>query len=146
MPRTNPEVEMLRKQVEVLRRELDRIRTDPGEFPALGCGDNSCEVARPQGVGTNGGCRCSNHVVRHALRYWRRKSQFLTEELRGTREETAQMHHMIDVQEQAIQQVADYVGAVDYVSSIGPILTAIDDLRERLTALESQRVTTLNQD
>lgn len=27
-----------------------------------GCGDNSCLVKKPTGMGTNGGCRCTQHV------------------------------------------------------------------------------------
>ena len=31
-----------------------------------GCGDHSCVVARPRGMGTNGGCRCERPTLRHA--------------------------------------------------------------------------------
>lgn len=27
-----------------------------------GCGDNSCRLKRPQGLGTNGGCRCKDAI------------------------------------------------------------------------------------
>lgn len=40
-----------------------------------GCGDHSCVVAKPGGMGTNGGCRCERvhlrravHVLRERLR------------------------------------------------------------------------------
>lgn len=27
-----------------------------------GCGDNSCQIRMPNGMGTNGGCRCAGRV------------------------------------------------------------------------------------
>ena len=35
--------------------DLDRIDE---QIAALSCGDNSCMMARPRGMATNGGCRC----------------------------------------------------------------------------------------
>lgn len=35
--------------------------------PMEGCGDNSCAVAPPQGIGTNGGCRCGERKLRAAV-------------------------------------------------------------------------------
>lgn len=32
-----------------------------------GCGDNSCIVAKPSGMATNGGCQCSEMVLRRAV-------------------------------------------------------------------------------
>ena len=38
-------------------------------MPAMeGCGNNSCAVAPPQGMGTNGGCRCSEGHLRRCVR------------------------------------------------------------------------------
>jgi hypothetical protein len=33
-----------------------------------GCGDHSCAVAKPRGMGTNGHCRCDERTLRRALR------------------------------------------------------------------------------
>lgn len=34
-----------------------------------GCGDNSCIVAPPRGMATNGGCRCSERDLRMAVQH-----------------------------------------------------------------------------
>lgn len=36
-----------------------------------GCGDSSCIVRAPNGMATNGGCRCELPTVRAALRWYR---------------------------------------------------------------------------
>lgn len=33
----------------------------------VGCGDHSCVVAKPNGMGTNGGCRCDGRELRRAV-------------------------------------------------------------------------------
>lgn len=48
--------------------ELNRLEWDNSPGRDEGCGDNSCDVARPQGMGTNGGCRCSRGALARALR------------------------------------------------------------------------------
>lgn len=87
MPRTNHEVERLQTLVKVLQHQLDERRRDPGDLPVEGCGDNSCEVAKHGGMGTNGGCRCDERTVRRAMRYWKRRVEFLEETIRGMRSE-----------------------------------------------------------
>lgn len=76
MTRRNPEVDSLTRENDELRRQLAELRRDPGDLPVTGCGDTSCVVATPQGMATNGGCRCDPHTVRQALQYWRRLARF----------------------------------------------------------------------
>lgn len=33
-----------------------------------GCGDHSCVLAKPKGVGTNGGCTCSQRILKMGVR------------------------------------------------------------------------------
>ena len=40
-----------------------------------GCGDHSCDVARPKGQGTNAGCRCNERTLRRALRIERARAE-----------------------------------------------------------------------
>lgn len=61
-----------------------------------GCGDHSCVIAPPKGMGTNGGCRCDERALRLGARQlrervrvleghrnsWRRIAWRLEEELR----------------------------------------------------------------
>lgn len=82
MARRNPEVERLEMLLETQRKQIASMLADPGDFPFTGCGDNSCIVARPSGMATNGGCRCDVHRLRSALNYWRRRSVFLEETIR----------------------------------------------------------------
>jgi hypothetical protein len=46
-----------------------------------GCGDHSCVVARPKGMGTNGGCRCEPTTLRRALRAEQKRSANLRQTL-----------------------------------------------------------------
>ena len=69
-----------------LRKRLDEAYADPGDLPVSGCGDNSCEVEKPKGMATNGGCRCDEGTLRRALHYYKRRCIFLTgsvQELKG---------------------------------------------------------------
>ena len=86
MARRNPDVVRLEAEVENLRRLLaDRLR-DPGDLPVRGCGDNSCVVAKPGGMGTNGGCCCEARELRHALSFWKRRAGFLEQSIRELRD------------------------------------------------------------
>lgn len=76
MARINPEVEHLRRMNEALRRVNERLIADPGDVPFVAC-DHSCVCASPVGMSTNGGCRCDERKLRQAVRYWRRRAQFL---------------------------------------------------------------------
>lgn len=70
MARVNPEVEMLRRHVDTLKRAYDSLFENPPDIPFLAC-DNSCICARATGVATNGGCRCDEKKLRRAVQYWR---------------------------------------------------------------------------
>lgn len=52
-----------------LRAAIDLYIPDDGfsEEPLSYTGDNSCCVASPKGMGTNGGCRCSERDLRRAV-------------------------------------------------------------------------------
>lgn len=60
----------LERENEYLRKRLDRLQNNPPEIPFCAC-DNSCIVAQPEGMATNGGCRCDGHKLHMAVRYWR---------------------------------------------------------------------------
>lgn len=78
MARTNPEIERLKWENELLRRESASLRAPPGDYPVDGCGDRSCEVKDPGGgMATNGGCRCDERTLRRALRWYKRHATFL---------------------------------------------------------------------
>jgi hypothetical protein len=83
--RPSPREEQLEREVASLRRQLDAIRQDPGDYPELGCGDSSCIVAHPKGMRTNGGCRCDERTLRRAVMWWRRRGEFLLETIRELR-------------------------------------------------------------
>lgn len=82
MPRINPQVELLQREVDILRKMLKERQTDPGDIPFIGCGDNSCLVSQSQGMATNGGCRCELPKVRRAMLWWKRRAAFLEETIR----------------------------------------------------------------
>ncbi len=86
MARVNPEIDILRRQVAMLQRDLDERRKDPGDLPITGCCDGSCVVARPSGMHTNGGCRCDERRLRRALQWWKRRAAFLEETIRTMRD------------------------------------------------------------
>ena len=45
------------------------------------------------------------------------------------RKELKELRMAFDIENSRIQKIADYVGATDYLDSIGPILDAIDRLK-----------------
>lgn len=67
---------MLEKENKVLRDALERMRKDPIETPFNGC-DNSCVVARPRGMATNGGCRCDERKLRQAVLWCSMRCMYL---------------------------------------------------------------------
>ena len=70
MARPNPQVEMLQRHVETLKRALDRLHENPPDVPFLAC-DHSCVCAKAEGQAPNGGCRCDERKLRQAVQYWR---------------------------------------------------------------------------
>lgn len=42
-------------------------RTPKNPPELVGCGDNSCIVAKPTGMATNGGCRCDEQRLKRAV-------------------------------------------------------------------------------
>jgi hypothetical protein len=46
------------------------------------------------------------------------------------RKELKELRMAFDIEASRIQKIADYVGATDYLDSIGPILDAIDRLKD----------------
>lgn len=77
MPRVNPQVEALEREVRLLREERHRLLRDPGECPVTGCGDNSCIVHTPTGMATNGGCRCEERELRRAVQWLKARNVYL---------------------------------------------------------------------
>lgn len=53
----------------VLRAWMAALDSVRGKTPPelVGCGDHSCVVAPPSGMGTNGGCRCDERALRMAV-------------------------------------------------------------------------------
>ena len=47
------------------------------------------------------------------------------------RKELKELRMAFDIELYRTQRIADYVGAIDYVDSIGPILEAIDSLKAK---------------
>jgi hypothetical protein len=69
-------VEHLQQENRMLREQIERMRRDPPDVPFHAC-DNSCVVARPNGMATNGGCRCDERTLRRAVQWWRGKARHL---------------------------------------------------------------------
>lgn len=89
MPRHNYRVEQLERECDMLRKQIAARSIDPGDLPVAGCGDNSCVVARPGGMATNGGCRCDDRTLRWALSYYKRLAAFREETVHDLRDEVA---------------------------------------------------------
>lgn len=94
--RPSPEVESLTRENAILRRQIEGMRLVPGDFPLSGCADNSCLVAKPQGPGTNGGCRCEERKLRLALQWWRRRAEFLQITVQDGRDRDARADLLLD--------------------------------------------------
>src|SRR5882672_549090 len=85
MARTNPQVEALRRENDLLRGQIKRMYQDPGDVPFVAC-DHSCVIATATGMSTNGGCRCDERKLRRAVQWWRRRAQFLQITLQDMRD------------------------------------------------------------
>ena len=77
MTRKNAEVERLEALLATHRRADAERRKPPVDLPVTGCGDTSCEVAVPTGMAPTGRCRCNERTLRQALRWQKRRGEFL---------------------------------------------------------------------
>lgn len=86
---TRSDYEQVIRERDMLRRQLEDRRREPGDLPVTGCGDSACVVvsaASRGGQTTNGGCRCEARELRRALAYWKRVAAFREELIRELRE------------------------------------------------------------
>lgn len=89
MARTTKSVEevlRLEDTIAYLRRDLADRRKPPGDYPVTGCGGSTCEVMTPTGMQVGGACHCTERTLRHALRWHKRKDEFMQstiEDMRG---------------------------------------------------------------
>lgn len=63
----------MRAELEALQAAVDESEALDRERSEHGCGDSSCVVQRPQGMSTNGGCRCGRAALRAALQKARKE-------------------------------------------------------------------------
>jgi len=85
----------LELQNKVLRAQIESLRVNHGEYPYHGCGDNSCIIIQPQGMGTNGGCRCGERELRRAVLWLHRKVQFQALSIQDLKKELAKAESKI---------------------------------------------------
>lgn len=88
MAKPNHQVMTLEREVRLLRERIARIYEDPGDSPVVGCGDNSCLVETPNGMATNGGCGCSDHTLRRAVMWLKRRCAFMQATIQQMRAES----------------------------------------------------------
>lgn len=93
------QVERLEFEVRNLRSQIDRMRQDPGDLPFNGCCDHGCDVKRRDGVGTNGGCCCDENTLKTAVRWYRRRCEFLQATIQEMRDGKP---------EESLRQTAEY--------------------------------------
>ena len=84
--RTNPEVARLEAALAAYRKADECRAKGPGDLTVEGCGDHSCAVRAPQGMGSNGGCRCDERTLRRAVQWYRRKVHQMDAALRELRD------------------------------------------------------------
>ena len=73
-----------------LKREIQRMHTDPGDPPMRGCGDSRCVVLKGDGgMATNGGCQCTVSTLVRAVLWWRRVAEFRQITIRDMRADAA---------------------------------------------------------
>jgi len=69
--RVSPELAEARRQVDVLLRQIRAYREEWVLADVPCCGDHSCVCRPPQGMATNGGCRCSQRDLMRAVLWYR---------------------------------------------------------------------------
>lgn len=89
-----------------------------------GCGDHSCVIAKPGGMGTNGGCRCERVHLRRAV-------HVLRERLRAVEAERdlARLRAIEEAATEALLRLAPSFAMMDPV-----VFKAVTDLRAALAA------------
>ena len=85
MKKRDVEVERLKYENERLHALDLRMRDLPEDYPFNAC-DNSCVVARPKGMSTNGGCRCDENKLRNVVMHLRARLDFLTATIQELRD------------------------------------------------------------
>jgi hypothetical protein len=116
------------------------MRQNPEDIPFLAC-DNSCIVAHPTGMATNGGCRCEERQLRRAVMWWRTKAQYLQysiEMLRGT---GIVCPHMFDADDKLCMLPVGHLGVHGTIDDIG---VSHDKWRSRADALEAALIDVSN--
>lgn len=79
----------LERENAMLRAQYLRLTANPPEIPFTAC-DNSCIIARANGMATNGGCRCDERKLRYAAMYWRSVAAHRLATLEAMKEEHAE--------------------------------------------------------
>lgn len=86
MKREPEEVRLLREENARMLAVLRSRAKDPSDIPLVGCGDNSCLVVKPNGMATNGRCRCDAPALRRAVTWWKRRAAFLEQTIAEMRD------------------------------------------------------------
>ena len=72
--KSTPEEDRLAKRLAVVERDNARLREGPpADARLVGCADHGCVVSPPKGMGTNGGCRCPEAVLRRMVQWQARE-------------------------------------------------------------------------
>lgn len=109
MARSNPQVDLLRRENDLLRKQIERMHQDPPDAPFVAC-DNSCIVVKNTGQGTNGGCRCDERKLRRAVMYWRsvaQHRQVTIQDMRGRPDVESAARHVVDVIQRLVTDLPD---------------------------------------
>lgn len=72
--KSTPEEDRLAKRLAIVERDNARLREGPSvDVGLFGCDDHGCLVRPAQGMGTNGGCRCPEAVLRRMIQWQARE-------------------------------------------------------------------------
>lgn len=107
--RPSPREQFLEMENKIIKEDLARIRRNPDDCPLVAC-DNSCIVARPQGMATNGGCHCDERTLRRAVQWLWMKVRFLTESMRLMRGQYMLCPHFYDEDCKVCELYAGHTG------------------------------------
>ncbi len=100
----------------------------------IGCGDNSCLIAKPKGMATNGGCRCFNGM-RQADRIWVQKT------ILALQQENAQLKEQSLIDKDFITQCQREIAGLNedkeqYSNLTSVRINGINELLDRVAELE----------